>query len=108
MAELEKNNMGEQPADEELEVEVITLTDEETGEEQDFELYARATIDDKTYFALIPCDEAEEDEVEYVILRATEDGDDIIFETIVDDEEFDKVEDYFNDLLFNEINYDEN
>ena len=68
MADLEKNI-----PDEELEDTVITLTDEETGEEVDFELYARATIDDKTYFALVPCDEESD---EYVILRATEDGDD--------------------------------
>lgn len=100
MAELENNNL-----DEELESDIITLTDEETGEEVDFELYARATIDEKTYFALVPCDEESD---EYVILRATEDGDDIVFETIESDEEFEKVEDYFNDLLFNEVDYDEN
>ena len=100
MADLEKNI-----PDEELEDTVITLTDEETGEEVDFELYARATIDDKTYFALVPCDEESD---EYVILRATEDGDDILFETIVDDDEFEKVEDYFNDLLFSDVDYDDN
>lgn len=100
MADLEKNI-----PDEELEDTVITLTDEETGEEVDFELYARATIDEKTYFALVPCDEESD---EYVILRATEDGEDILFETIVDDEEFEKVEDYFNDLLFSDVDYDEN
>ena len=100
MADLEKNI-----PDEELEDTVITLTDEETGEEVDFELYARATIDDKTYFALVPCDEESD---EYVILRATEDGDDILFETIVDDDEFEKVEDYFNDLLFGDVDYDDN
>lgn len=100
MAEFENNNV-----DEELESNIITLTDEETGEEVDFELYARATIDEKTYFALVPCDEEQD---EYVILRATEDGDDILFETIENDDEFEKVEDYFNDLLFNEVDYDEN
>ena len=103
MAEIENNNVEE--LDEELESNIITLTDEETGEEQDFELYARATIDDKDYFALVPCvDDAEE----YVILRATIDGDDLLFETIEDDDEFEKVEDYFNDLLFSEVDYDEN
>ncbi len=100
MTEFENNNV-----DEELESNIITLTDEETGEEVDFELYARATIDEKTYFALVPCDEEQD---EYVILRATEDGDDILFETIENDDEFEKVEDYFNDLLFNEVDYDEN
>ena len=102
MADLEKNG---EILDEELEVSVITLTDEETGEEQDFELYARAVIDDKLYYALIP---VSEEETEYVILRATEDGDDILFETIEDDDEFDKVADYFDDMLFNDVDYDEN
>ena len=102
MADIEKNL----PAEEEYEDDaIITLTDEETGEEADFELYARATIDDKDYFALVPCDENSD---EYVILRATIDGEDMLFETIDDDDEFEKVEEYFNDLLFNEVDYDEN
>ncbi len=98
MADIEKE------VNEELENNIITLTDEETGEEMDFELYARCTIDDKLYFALVPVNDEGE---EYVILRATVDGDDMLFETIEDDDEFEKVEDYFNDLLFNEVDYDE-
>ena len=84
---------------------VYTLTDEETGEEVDFQLIARATIDDVLYFALVPADDEECEE--YVILRVTEDGDDLILESIEDDDEFEKAEDYFNDLLFGEIDYDE-
>jgi len=98
MADLEKELEGEELDN------VITLTDEETGEEKDFELYARCTIDDNLYFALVPVDDEGD---EYVILRATVDGDDMVFETIEDDDEFEKVEDYFNDLLFNEVDYDE-
>ena len=98
MADLEKE-LGEEELDN-----ILTLTDEETGEEKDFELYARCTIDDKLYFALVPVDDEGD---EYVILRATVDGDDMVFETIDDDDEFDKVEDYFNDLLFSEVDYDE-
>lgn len=104
MAEFEKD-MTEEQVEEQLENNIVTLTDEETGEEADFELYARATIDDKDYFALVPCDENSD---EYVILRATVDGEDMLFETIDDDDEFEKVEEYFNDLLFNEVDYDEN
>ncbi len=84
---------------------VVTLTDEETGEELDFEIIADGTVDGKNYFALVP---VEDDNGEYVILEYREDGDDLILETIEDDDEFDKVEDYFNDLLFNEVDYDEN
>ena len=84
---------------------VYTLTDEDTGEEVDFQLIARATIDDVLYFALVPADDEECEE--YVILRVTEDGDDLILESIEDDDEFEKAEDYFNDLLFGEVDYDE-
>ena len=101
MADIEKNL----PEEEVEEVPVYTLTDEETGEEKDFELLARAELDGKLYFALVPADEESE---EYVILSVEEDGDDLILETIDDDDEFEKVEDYFNDLFFNTIDYDEN
>ena len=103
MADIEKNLPEEE--NELDEVPVFTLTDEETGEEKDFELLARAELDGKLYFALVPADEESE---EYVILSVEEDGDDLILETIESDEEFEKVEDYFNDLFFNEIDYDEN
>ena len=92
--------------EEELEASVFTLTDEETGEQLDFVLLADAEIDGKLYYALEPV--GEEESEEYVILRVTEDGDDLILETVDDDDEFEKVEDYFNDLLFNEIDYDAN
>jgi len=101
MTEFEEINVDEL---EEQEPTVFTLTDEETSEERDFELIARATIDDQLYFALVPVDDEEAEE--YVILRVTEDGDDMILETVDDDDEFEKVEDYFNDLLFEEIDYD--
>lgn len=103
MADIEKNLPEEEKELEEIPV--FTLTDEETGEEKDFELLARAELDGKLYFALIPADEESD---EYVILSVEEDGDDLILETIESDEEFEKVEDYFNDLFFNEIDYDEN
>jgi len=101
MTEFENNNIEET---EEMD-NVIVLTDEETGEEKPFELIARATIDDVLYFALFP---VEDEGDEYVILKATVDGEDMLFETIEDDDEFEKVEDYFNDLLFSEVDYDEN
>ena len=99
------DNKKNPEVEEELDENIITLTDEETGEEQDFEIWAQATIDDNLYFALVPVDD---DGDEYVILRATVDGEDLIFETIEDDDEFEKAEDYFNDLLFSEVDYDEN
>lgn len=97
------NNIEDKNLEELEEAPVFTLTDEETGEELDFTLLARAEMDGNLYFALEPNDEESE---EYVILRVTENGDDVILESIEDDNEFDKVADYFDDLLFNEIDYD--
>ena len=103
MSDFEKNINEEEIG--ELEDIVYTLVDEETGEEIDFQLIARATLDDTLYFALVPADDEECEE--YVILRVSEDGDDLILESIDDDDEFEKVEEYFNDLLFGEVDYDE-
>ena len=102
MAEFDKNNNEEI---EDLGDIIYTLTDEDTGEEIDFQLIARATLDDVLYFALVPADDEECDE--YVILRVTEDGEDVLLESIDDDDEFEKVEEYFNDLLFGDVDYDE-
>jgi len=99
MADMEKDLQQES---EEL-VDVFTLTDDETGEEQDFELLAEATLDGCRYFALAPLDEEAE---EYVILKVTEEGEEPILESIDDDDEFERVEEYFNDLLFSEVDYD--
>ena len=95
MSDIEKN-LNET---EEVEVPVLTLTDEETGEEKDFELLAEAEIDGKRYFALVP---AYEESEEYVILRAEGTDDEITLESIEDDEEFDRAADYFDDMLFSE------
>ena len=90
---------------EEEEVPVVTLTDEETGEDIDFEILAETTIDERRFIALIPVDD---ESGEYVILEIKEDGDDIVFETVDDEATAEKVEDYFNDLFFSEMDYDNN
>ena len=90
--------------DDETEGYYMTLTDEATGEDREFELYARATIDGNDYFALVPVDEKTD---EYVLLRGKQVDGSVMFETIDDDDEFEKIEDYFNDLLFGEVDYDE-
>ena len=99
-----QENVNKELAPDEEEVIVYTLTDEDTGEECDYELLAEATIDGQLYYAMAPADDEEAEE--YVILRVIEKGDEVIFESIDDDDEFEKVEDYFNDLFFNEVDYD--
>lgn len=104
MTDFDINNQNEEEVGE-LDDIIYTLTDEETGEEVEFQLMARATIDDVLYFAVVPANDPECEE--YYIFRINEDGEDVLFESIDDDDEFDKVEDYFNDLLFSEADYDE-
>lgn len=88
--------------DELFDGETYTLTDED-GNENPFELLGSAEINGKTYMALEPVDGNDQ----YVILRreTAPDGDETLV-TIDDDEEFDRVADYFEDTLFAEIDYD--
>ena len=88
--------------------EYYTLTDEE-GNELKFELIAKAELKGTQYFAFVPADEEEnEDEgiLEYTILKSVmEDGEEMLV-SIDDDDEFDDVADYFDDLFSEEIDYD--
>ena len=103
MSDFEKNLNNEEVG--ELDDIIYTLTDDETGEEIEFILIARATIDDKCYEALLPANDPESDE--YYIFAVNQDGEETTFESIDDDDEFEKVEEYFNDLLFGDADYDE-
>ena len=100
---------GNSPADEneEYDPEIYTLTDEE-GNELHFALLGSLENEGNEYKALIPVNEdGEEESNEYVILKCSvdENGEDI-FETIDDDEEFDRIADIFDDE-FADIFYDE-
>ena len=96
--------------EDEMEVEVYTLTDEE-GVESDFELLGRHDMDGQSYVALAPIETEEESDAEegsFIVLKVVEDEDgEESFETIDDDDEFDKIADVFEDLLMSEIDYDE-
>ena len=99
MAEELKNNAPEEEYDE-----MITLTDLESGEEENFILLGEVEMDGNAYMALEP---EEIPNGEFVILKTVVDEEgnvDLI--DIEDDEEFDKVADFFEDELFNEVDYD--
>ena len=84
---------------------IYTLTDE-TGKESEFELIGSCEFEGKTYLALVPVEDGAD---EYVILRLEldETGEETLV-TIDDDDEFDRVADYFEDELFDTVDYDEN
>ena len=88
--------------------EYYTLTDEE-GNELKFELIAKAELKGTQYFAFVPAEDDEDEDdgvLEYTILKSVmEDGEEMLV-SIDDDDEFDDVADYFDDLFSEEIDYD--
>ena len=94
---MEENMMGN---------EYYTLTDED-GNEIEFEMIGQCEMNGVQYFAMIPAESDDSGEFyEYVILKSVVENGEEILVTIDDDEEFDNVADYFDDLLSQEIDYD--
>ncbi len=73
---------------------LIETTDEE-GNVIKFELYDIVEVDEQEYALLLPTDE---DDDELVLMRLSQEGDDYIFESIDDDDEFNKVAQYLDTL----------
>ena len=100
----ENKNLNEFENDEE--VEIYTLTDED-GQELEFALIGTVEMKGNKYLAMIPADLDDEGEyLEYVILKTViEDGEEMLV-SVDDDDEYDDVADYFDDLFANEIDLD--
>ncbi len=74
-------------------------TVDEDGNVINFELYDIVEVDGQEYALLLPAEEEDDsDEAEIVIMRLTKDGEDYIFETIEEDDEFNKVAEYVENL----------
>ena len=90
-------------------MDIVVLTDEE-GNETQFEIIDVKEFKGNTYYALIPLeDDAETDEaVDFVILKSEKDenGEEILV-TVDDDEEFYDVADLFEDIQFDELEYED-
>ena len=89
-------------------IEYYTLTDE-NGEEAEYELIGTCEMNGNTYSALGPVDADENAEfLEYVILKLEkEENGEAYLVSIDDEDEADDVEDFFNDYLADEIDYDD-
>ena len=72
-------------------------TVDENGKVIKFELYDIVEVDEQEYALLLPAESDEEDD-ELVLMRLTSDGEDYIFESIDDDEEFNKVAEYVESM----------
>ena len=90
--------------DEILVGDIYTLTDDESGEERDYEVIGVTELDNSSYVALVLTDE---DSEEYMILKIEMDGEERILVTVDDDDEWEKVAEYFDNELFSDIDYDE-
>jgi len=73
----------------------IIETVDENGNTVKFELYDIVEVDEQEYALLLP---VEEDSEEVVLMRLTKDGEEYLFETIDDDDEFNKVADYVENM----------
>ncbi len=75
-------------------------TVDEDGNVITFELYDIVEVDEQEYALLLPTEDedADSEEGEIVIMRLSKDGEEYLFETIEDDEEFDKVANYVESM----------
>lgn len=82
---------------------IIEITDED-GNVIKCELYDIVEVEGKQY-AVLAEEGADEEETELVLMRMVENGDsdEVFFETIDDDEEFEKVQEYIESLAEEEI-----
>ena len=78
------------------EEEQIIETVDENGKVVKFELFDIVEVDEQEYALLLPVEEEESDEL--VLMRLTKDGEEYLFETIEDDEEFEKVASYVENM----------
>lgn len=92
-------------ADEMFDTEIVTLIDDETGKEVEFEVIATLEVQGNIYYALLPLEDNEKEEYVILKLEKDENGEDVLA-TIDDDDEFDLVADAFDDVIFSEIDYD--
>ena len=88
---------------------IYTLTDE-NGNEIQFELIGACEFKGAQYYAMIPVESNGKDDefCEYVILKSVIENGEEMLVTIDDDDEFDDVADYFDDMLSDEADYDLN
>lgn len=73
-------------------------TVDENGNVITFELFDIVEVDEQEYALLLPTESEAGEDDEIVLMRLTKDGEDYIFETINDDEEFEKVASYVENL----------
>lgn len=76
----------------------IIETVTEDGEVVQFKLFDIVEFEEKEYALLLPLEDEDNEDAELVLMQLTKDDNDYIFETIEDDDEFDRVSEYIESL----------
>lgn len=78
--------------------EQLIETVDENGNKVSFELLDIVTVDDIEYALLLPVGVEDNDENEVLVMRLKKEGEEFSFEAIEDDDEFDKIAQYIEEL----------
>ena len=93
-----------------LEYEILTLTDDD-GVEHQFEVVDSAEFDGSEYMALVPVYEKPEDMIDdsgdLIVLKVVEDDGEEYLDSIEDEDEFNKVSDFFMERLSDVFDFEE-
>ena len=76
----------------------VELCDEE-GVVTKCEVYDVIDFEEKTYALLLPIEENSEEEPELILLEYIEEGEEGFFQNIEDEEEFERVSEYYESLV---------
>lgn len=76
----------------------IIETVTEDGEVVQFRLFDIIEFEEKEYALLLPVEDNDDEDSEIVLMRLTKEDDDYLFETIDDDEEFERVSEYIESI----------
>jgi len=84
-------------SEEELEQEFVEITDED-GNATKCAIYDVIDFEERTYALLAPVDEENEEDAELIVMEYVEEGEEGYFQSIDDEERFNKVCDYIQSL----------
>lgn len=85
---------------------IITITDED-GKEYVLEVLAVLELDDTEYYALVPADTEDEEDLEVSILKAVEEDGEEILSAIEDEDELERVYEIMMEELYKDEDTEE-
>lgn len=78
--------------------EQLIETFDENGNKVSFELLDIVTVEDVEYALLLPVGAEKEDDDEILVMRVRKEGEEYSFEVIEDDDEFNRIAEYIEEL----------